>query len=667
MVVRYRWTILAVGTAAQAAFSAVRQGMPSLGPALRTQFALSLTQVGAALASVSLGILLTLLAWGALADRVGERPVLAAGLAGTALALVAAAFAPTYPAILAALVATGMLGASATGASGRAVMGWFGRRERGFALGVRQTAVPVGGGVAALTLPLLVAAGGLRAALLTLSGVCVIAALAAWRWVREAPPAPANRPVVDAPAPVRDGRIWRLGAGSALLVCAQSALLGFVVLFLHDERGWGVAQAALVLAAMYAGGAVARIAGGRWSDRLELRVAPLRRLAGAGAALLAAHRSRRAWRPGPGARAAARRHRCAGRELERAVLHRRGRDVGARARRDRDGPAEHPAHSSRGRHPARLRRPGHRHLVAGGLRAADPLPARRAGRARSASRRGARPARRARTASTRTCHSFRHPVLGDLRRMTTTTSPAPERDPDVQSGLEGVVAFATEIAEPDKAGSALRYRGVDIEDLVGKVPYEKVWGLLVDGSYDPGLPPAEPHPLNWRSGDPRVDVQAALAQLAPEWGLEQLIDISDERARDDLARASVMSLSFVAQSARGIGQPPVPQREVDQATHDPRALPHPLARRGRPGPREGDRRVLDQRSRARDERVDLHRSRGGVHGRGRGRRALRGGRCPLGPAARRRAVARAQDARRRRAVGRRRGATSRSCWTPVSG
>ena len=107
----------------------------------------------------------------------------------------------------------------------------------------------------------------------------------------------------------------------------------------------------------------------------------------------------------------------------------------------------------------------------------------------------------------------------------------------VQSGLEGVVAFATEIAEPDKEGGALRYRGVDIEDLVGRVPFEKVWGLLVDGSYDPGLPPAEPHPLAIRSGDSRVDLQAALAMLAPEWGLEQLIDITDRRARDDLARA----------------------------------------------------------------------------------------------------------------------------------
>jgi len=135
---------------------------------------------------------------------------------------------------------------------------------------------------------------------------------------------------------------------------------------------------------------------------------------------------------------------------------------------------------------------------------------------------------------------------------------------EVQSGLEGVVAFATEIAEPDREGGSLRYRGVDIEALVGRVPFEQVWGLLVDGSLLPGLPPAEPHPLAVRSGDPRVDAQSALAMLAPEWGFEPLIDTSDEQARDQLARASVMALSFVAQSARGVGRPPVSQRVVDE-------------------------------------------------------------------------------------------------------
>ena len=136
---------------------------------------------------------------------------------------------------------------------------------------------------------------------------------------------------------------------------------------------------------------------------------------------------------------------------------------------------------------------------------------------------------------------------------------------EVHHGLEGVVAFETGIAEPDKAGSALRYRGVDIAELVGRVPFEKVWGLLVDGSYQPGLPPAEPYALPVHSGDIRVDVQSAIAMLAPAWGMRQLYDVGDEQARDDLARTAVMVLSYVAQAARGVGRSMIPQCEVDKA------------------------------------------------------------------------------------------------------
>jgi citrate synthase len=111
---------------------------------------------------------------------------------------------------------------------------------------------------------------------------------------------------------------------------------------------------------------------------------------------------------------------------------------------------------------------------------------------------------------------------------------------DAPSGLEGVITFRMEVAEPDREGGSLR-DGADIEDLVGPVPFEKVWGLLLDGEYEPAPPPAEPHPLAVRTGDPRVDLQSALAMLRPEWGLRLLTDISDEQARADLARVSVMA------------------------------------------------------------------------------------------------------------------------------
>jgi len=134
---------------------------------------------------------------------------------------------------------------------------------------------------------------------------------------------------------------------------------------------------------------------------------------------------------------------------------------------------------------------------------------------------------------------------------------------DYSPGLEGVIAFETEIAEPDKQGSALRYRGVDIEELVGRVTFGQVWGLLVDNEFNPGLPPAEPYPIPIHSGNVRVDMQSAIAMLAPAWGLKPLLDVNDAEARDDLARVSVMAMSFAAQAARGIGVPMVPTAEID--------------------------------------------------------------------------------------------------------
>jgi citrate synthase len=126
-----------------------------------------------------------------------------------------------------------------------------------------------------------------------------------------------------------------------------------------------------------------------------------------------------------------------------------------------------------------------------------------------------------------------------------------------------VIAFETEIAEPDKEGSSLRYRGIDIEELVGRYPFEKVWGLLVDESFEPGMPRAERIELQDPSGSVMADLQAALATLGPKWGLRQLVDVGPEQARDDLARLSAATLSIVAQAARGDG-PPVPDSEVEQ-------------------------------------------------------------------------------------------------------
>jgi sugar phosphate permease len=281
--VRYRWTILAVGVGAQTSLAALQQGMPALGPALRETYALSLSQVGAVLAAASWGILATLLLWGWLADKTSERVVISGGLsiAGVVLAFTSAATSLGW--LIAGLVVAGAFGASSAAASGRAVMGWFPRSERGFALGIRQMAVPVGGALTAFILPAL---GGVKPALLTLAAGCFAGALAAAIWLREPPPT--DYTPVQAPAPFRDPRAWRLATGSGLLVCAQVAIVAFVVLFLHDHRSLSAGQAAAGLGVIQIGGAIARVWAGHHSDRMGRRIIPLRRHALAMGGLLVA-------------------------------------------------------------------------------------------------------------------------------------------------------------------------------------------------------------------------------------------------------------------------------------------------------------------------------------------------------------------------------------------
>src|SRR6266536_797006 len=117
---------------------------------------------------------------------------------------------------------------------------------------------------------------------------------------------------------------------------------------------------------------------------------------------------------------------------------------------------------------------------------------------------------------------------------------------DFKPGLEGFVAFQTEIAEPDREGGALRYRGVDIEELVGQVPYEKVWGVLVAENLEAGMPDPEPYKPASLTGKAPADLQAETARLSAVWDLQKLVDIDDEQAHDDLARLSAKMMSIVA-------------------------------------------------------------------------------------------------------------------------
>lgn len=270
----YRWVVLAAGTLAQASFSASSVGLPALGPALKSGYGLTLGETGVVLAGIGIGMLFTLLPWGLVADRVDERWVITTGLTGAAALLLVASTTHRFGTITITLVGVGALGASVNAASGRAIMAWFPATELGLALGIRQTAIPIGAAIGAGFLPFLASAGGTRLAFVFLGAASATGAVIAAAFIRTG--APAEPELGDVRRPVRDPRMWLLGGSTGLYLVAQIAIISFVVLFLHEHRGVSAHAAALVLVAIYVLAVGARIGCGTISDRLGTRLLPLR-------------------------------------------------------------------------------------------------------------------------------------------------------------------------------------------------------------------------------------------------------------------------------------------------------------------------------------------------------------------------------------------------------
>jgi len=280
-----RWLTLTAGTIALTAGCTFQYGLAYLIPALRAS-GLSLEEAGVIVACPTAGLLLTLVAWGAAADRFGERLVLASGLAAAGVVLLVASGVHETAALAGCLVAAGAAGGSVYAASGRLILGWFAASQRGLAMGIRQSAQPLGVAVAAVSLPTL-AAHGLSAGLAFLGTFCLAAVLLVIVVVRD-PVHQARAGRGQAGSPYRGPALWRLHAASALLVVPQFTVATFALVFLVTARHWPAPVAGSLLALTATVGAGSRLAAGYWSDRAGSRMRPMRALALAIAAILVA-------------------------------------------------------------------------------------------------------------------------------------------------------------------------------------------------------------------------------------------------------------------------------------------------------------------------------------------------------------------------------------------
>jgi len=282
---RHRWVMLAVGVLAQAGSVSFIYGLPAIVPALRHDLNASLFEASVIVSAPIAGLLCTLIAWGALADRIGERIVIGTGTALAAVLVGATSLVHNLAAIVMLLALAGACGASVNAASGRMVMGWFSPQQRGLAMGIRQSSQPLGVALAALVLPPLAQHVGALKALDFSAIFCGIIALAVFVLVVD-PPRPATFTAEETASPYRQATIWRVHVASACLVVPQFAISAFTVVYLVGQRGWSPVAAGQLAFVFQLAGAGARVLSGIWSDRVGSRMRPIRQLAVASAVLM---------------------------------------------------------------------------------------------------------------------------------------------------------------------------------------------------------------------------------------------------------------------------------------------------------------------------------------------------------------------------------------------
>lgn len=284
-----RWMMLAIALFATLSANVFINGAAFLIPTLHATMGLDLAEAGLVSAMPSFGMVLTLILWGYLVDRVGERFVLSAGSALTAAAALAAAASHSLLLVSVFLFLGGMAAASSNSASGRLVVGWFPPHQRGLVMGIRQTAQPLGVAVGALVIPRLAQSHGIGLALLFPAIVCGVAALVCAVVVVDPPRPPrAEAPAEHLANPYRGSAVlWRIHAVSVLLVVPQCVVWTFTLVWLIADRGWSAESAGVLVMAAQVLGALGRIAAGRWSDWMGSRLRPIRMIAAAAAASMA--------------------------------------------------------------------------------------------------------------------------------------------------------------------------------------------------------------------------------------------------------------------------------------------------------------------------------------------------------------------------------------------
>lgn len=275
---KFRWVVLGVATIAQATACFLVQGLGALSSHLQASLELNAFEIGLLVSAAQIVPVLGLLVAGELLDRFSERQIVGVGTLMVAMSLWMASLATSYGNLLVWLTLTGLGYSTAQPGGSKSVSGWFSKPQRGFAMGIRQAGLPLGGSIAAASLPLIATSYSWRAAFQVGAGVALAGAVL-FILVYRSPTenavsssfSQANVPSTlrDRLALLRLPQMRNIVCSGVSLIAAQYGIVIFLALYLHERFSTSIETSVMMLFIAQGAGVVGRVALARWSDHSQ--------------------------------------------------------------------------------------------------------------------------------------------------------------------------------------------------------------------------------------------------------------------------------------------------------------------------------------------------------------------------------------------------------------
>lgn len=268
----YKWLIVLVATLSQTAATFVTYGMGPIATFYQIEWNLTPLQTGFIVSAVNIGPMFSMLVFGYLMDKKGEKQIIGWGAILLGISVLTLVFVNNYIVLLLLLILVGIWYGSAQTGGSTAIVKWFPNKHRGLALGIRQTGIPIGGALASVSLSYTYYHFNLSAAHVVQGIVAIIGGLLFLLLYHDPERTRATESISlsfkEKMSAIKNNKeLYPMYIVGVVMMSLQMIIITHFMSYLHQEGSYSLTGAGKYLSLVLIGGMIGRVALAWMSDQ----------------------------------------------------------------------------------------------------------------------------------------------------------------------------------------------------------------------------------------------------------------------------------------------------------------------------------------------------------------------------------------------------------------